>query len=413
MTRYLVVGSGSDLQPRLRRAAPDVQTVVLCRASALELVFGVPENEAVIVLGDHLPVDRWVSAARHIDEEWGVDAVVSFSEIDQDKAAHVAAALGLRCHSVETVARVHDKALMRARLAEVGLERVPCRTVRSLADLEAFYDAVGGPLIIKPTSGRASVGISLARTRLDLAEAYEHTRDARAPRLDPSPPLAERYIEGHEYSVEALTHHGLHHVFAVTEKFTDPASKVELGHVVPARLPRDDEQRVIAHVRAALTALGVAFGITHTEVILSADGPFIVETHLRGAGDEIIPLVHDATGEDMLDLFLRQIVGVDIGALPALRSRRDRPHYQASGAIRYLATEARGTLCGIDGWTEVSALPGVRDARQLVAAGAALDGLRSSRSRLGYVRVRADDADSAVALADAALGKLRIDQMPT
>jgi biotin carboxylase len=413
MTRYLVVGSGSELQPRLRRMAPDVETVVLCRASALGLVHGVEDNRAVIVLRDNAPVSRWVSAARHIHEEWDVQAVVSFSEIDQDKAAHVAAALGLPGHSIETVLRVHDKARMRARLADAGLERVPFRTAPSLADLEGFYDEVGPPLIVKPNRGRASVGISVVRTRDDLAEAYRRTRDARAPRLDPSVPLAERYVPGAEYSVEALTHNGVHHMFAVTEKFTDPASKVELGHVVPARLPREDEQRVIEHVRDALTALGVRFGITHTEVILGTDGPLIVETHLRGAGDEIIHLVQDATGEDMLDLFLRQTVGIDIGALPALRSRRDGPHYQASGAIRYLATDVPGTLRRIDGWAEVSGLPGVRDARQLVADGSTLDGLHSSRSRLGYARVQAADADSAVALAEAAVGKLLIDHMPT
>lgn len=100
MTRYLVVGSGSALQPRLRRVAPDVQTVVLCRASALGLVFGVDENQAVVVLNDNAPLCRWVSAARRIHQEWDVQAVASSSEIDQDKAAHVAAALGLPGHPV-------------------------------------------------------------------------------------------------------------------------------------------------------------------------------------------------------------------------------------------------------------------------------------------------------------------------
>lgn len=297
---------------------------------------------------------------------------------------------------------------MRARLAEAGLEQVPYRKVHSLAELETFYDTVGPPLIIKPASGRASLGIWVMRNRADLAEGYRRTRDARAHRVEPSVPLAERYIEGNEYSVEALTHKGVHYVFAVTEKFTDPASKVELGHVVPARLPPGAEQRIVAHVRAVLSALGVTFGVTHTEVILSRDGPLTVETHLRNAGDEIVHLVHDATGEDMLDLWLQQTAGADIDRMPGLRSRRERPHYRASGAIRYLATDAHATLDRIDGWQELSGLAGIRDAKQVVPDGTILDGLHSSRSRLGYVRVQAADADKAVALAESAVKTLRI-----
>ncbi|AHH95398.1 hypothetical protein BC739_004449 [Kutzneria viridogrisea] len=49
------------------------------------------------------------------------------------------------------------------------------------------------------------------------------------------PPLVERYITGAEFSVEAVTHAGTHHVVAVTEKLTTEVSRVEIGHVVPAR----------------------------------------------------------------------------------------------------------------------------------------------------------------------------------
>jgi biotin carboxylase len=408
MTRFLVVGSGSGLQPRLRSMSPDIQTVVLCRASALELIFGVADNQAVVVLRDDAPVNRWVSAARRIHEEWQVEAIASFSEIDQDKAAHIAEALALPGHSVDTVSCVHDKARMRDRLRRCGLENLPHRAIHTLGELVAFYDAVGPPLILKPSGGRASVGISVIRNRSEISDAYHRTNGAQAPRLDPSTPLAERYVEGPEYSVEALTHQGRHYVFAVTEKFTDPASKVEVGHLVPARIAPDDERRIVNHVDAALSALGVTTGITHTEVILGPDGPVMVETHLRGAGDEIIHLVEDATGDDMMELFLQQTVGVDIGLLPELRSRRDGPHYEAGAAIRYLVSNTHGTLARIDGWEEVAALSGVRDTGQLRKDGVTLDGLHSSRSRLGYVRVREEDPSAAMRLAEAAVDKLTI-----
>lgn len=408
MRHFLIVGTGSELQPRLRAMAPDGQTMVLCRASTLELVHGIGDNQAVVVLGDQAPTARWVRAALAVHQEWRVHHVVSFSEIDQDKAAHVAAALDLPGHAVDTVAAVHDKALMRVRLAEAGLSDVPHLLVTDLAHLEEWYDRIGPPLILKPSRGRASVGVSVITRRAGLAEAYQRTTGARAPRLDPSPPLAERYLAGPEYSVEAITHDRTHYVFAITEKFTDPATKVELGHVVPARISPADERAIVRYVRAALTALGVTAGVTHTEVILAPGGPVLVETHLRGAGDEIPHLVEDATGDDIMELFLRQVIGEDIGRQPALRSRREGPHYRASAAIRYLTSPACGPLAGIDGWAEAAVVPGVRDHRQLHPDGTVLSGLQSSRSRLGYVRVCADDPSAAVRLAESTVDRLTV-----
>ncbi len=385
---------------------------MLCRASALELVHRIGDNQAVVVLGDQAPIRCWVRTAEAVHRDWRVDTVVSFSEIDQDKAAYVADALGLPGHSVDTVAAVHDKSAMRVRLANAGLEDLPHAVIGDLAALEACYDRLGPPLILKPSRGRASVGVSVITERAGLAEAYRRTSTAQAPRLDPSPPLAERYVRGPEYSVEALTHAGTHYVFAITEKFTDPGTKVELGHVVPARVNAADERRIVAYVRSALTALGVRAGITHTEVILAATGPVMVETHLRAAGDEIVHLVRDATGDDMFDLFLRQVVGEDIGSLPELRSRVAGPHYRAGAAIRYLTSRAHGTLVGISGWDEVSELAGVRDARQSRPDGTVLCGLESSRSRLGFVRGRARDASAAVELVESAVAMLEVRLAP-
>jgi biotin carboxylase len=183
---------------------------------------------------------------------------------------------------------------------------------------------------------------------------------------------------------------------------------VEIGHLVPALISESEADVLIEHVRVALTALGIESGITHTEVILSPDGPVLVETHLRQAGDEIMHLVEDATGVDLTELLLLQVAGVDIGERPELVSRHRAPHYQAAAAIRYLAPNLRGTLERIDGWDDVRAIDGVRSAEQLIPDGSPLDGLRSSYSRLASVRVKAADPRGAAELSQWAIDKLTV-----
>jgi len=412
MTRVLVIGGGSELQPQLRevsaRAGAPVQTAVLCRASSLPHVHKPHENRTVVMLADDCPTQQWLDAAIALNDQWPVDAVASFADLDQDRAALIAAALGLSFHSLETVAWVHDKRLMRARLNDSGIENVPFSAVESLEDLQRFCRRAGLPVIVKPSRGWASSGIGVVERPEQLAPVHRRAVEADPPLVGPSAPMAERYLTGPEFSVETITHAGRHHVFAITEKFSDPQTKVELGHVVPARLDLDEQELIVEHVTSVLTVLGVRAGPTHTEVILTQEGPVVVETHLRDAGDEIPRLVQDATGIDLAEIFLRQVIGWDVGELPDIVARRDGPVYRAAGAIRYLPPPDAGTLAGIDGWDAVHRLPGVQDAQRLIPDGTRLHGLSDSFSRLAHVRVRADDASAAVTLADQAVARLAV-----
>ncbi|MFI2431539.1 ATP-grasp domain-containing protein [Streptomyces sp. NPDC018693] len=406
MPNILIVSGGSNLHVMLRDLDPDIRTSVICRASALPLVGGLPDNRAVIVLGDDTPTEGWLAAARRLHQEWPVDRVAAFSEIDQDRAAAIAERLRVPCHRLRTVRLTQDKLRMRRRLRAAGVEDVPHLQSADLAELTAFQEGVGGPVVLKPTSGRASVGVAVAATPADLPAALAAT-GARVPRLDPSPPLAEAFVAGPEYSVEAVTADGVHHVLAVTEKFKDEATKVETGHVMPARLDADTERRIVAHVRTVLDVLGVESGPTHTEVIVGPEGPVTVETHLRIGGDEILHLVRDISGVDIYELWARQAAGLSVAADPGLAVRRTEPVYDGAAAIAYLAPDLRGRLVRIDGLEEAAALEGVRDVRQLQPDGTELTGLHSSYARLAHVRVTAPDADAAVALAEKAVGLLR------
>jgi hypothetical protein len=118
--------------------------------------------------------------------------------------------------------------------------------------------------------------------------------------------LAERFHEGPQYSVEAFSQAAEHAVVAITRKYSDRESMVELGHVLPAPLNDDTQATIRDYVVRMLDALGVEFGPTNTEIVLAADGPRIIETHLRVGGDDIFDLVKDATGVDLVDLQVRQ-----------------------------------------------------------------------------------------------------------
>jgi len=115
---------------------------------------------------------------------------------------------------------------------------------------------------------------------------------------------------GPEYSVESVSRAGKHHTYAITQKFTSaPPYFVETGHLVPAALTPEVRESIEAEVHAALTKFEMVTGSSHAEVILTADGPTIVEIAGRLGGDLIPRLVWESLGVNLYDEELNAILG--------------------------------------------------------------------------------------------------------
>lgn len=401
----LIVGGGSDLMPRLRSVDPNLHTSVICRASVLKFVYEIECNRTVIVLNDDTPVELWVQHARNLHEVDPIDAVVSFAEIDQDKAAAISEHLGLGYHSPSTISWVHDKLLMRQRLRAAGVEEINNALVYSPDDVLIYGEQWGYPLILKPSKGRASTGISVVHTPKDVITAFNRSSTATAPRLEPSPLIVEPLLQGREYSVETLSEDGQHIILAIVEKYKDDVSKVEVGHLVPAPLSPEIAEQIEDYVARVLDALDIRFGITHTELMVTADGPRIIETHVRPAGDEIPSLIHDSLGVDPLQYFVEQAAGLPIADRLRAHLAKAKPHQRAA-AIWYAHTNVQGTLVEINGVEDTKAAPGVQEFLLLLKEGAHLTGLSSSYSRIAFVRTVAAQPEEALQLAQDAIARL-------
>jgi biotin carboxylase len=338
---------------------------------------------------------------------------------------------------------------MRQRLAEAGVESTASATVRDVAELRDFAAAHGYPCVVKPASGLASAGVSVisgpdeaeaafaraqaitveqgtapalatipllaansaassaassAQAASSAASSAEAVGDS-AEAVSPIQVLAEKFMSGPQYSVECFSEQGEHQVVTITRKYSDPVSLVELGHVMPAPLEPADQEAVGAYVVRVLDALGVEFGPTHTEIVLTESGPRIIETHLRFGGDHIWDLVTDATGVDLVKNQWRQMIGEKV--LPGIRATLQDPDRTPScQAIWFASTSSTGVLVEITG-IEGPHPDGVT-VKYPLPPGTELNGLQSSFSRLAQARAHADTPDAALALARQAIEGLEI-----
>lgn len=387
----LVVGGGLELPGLLR--ARGARTSMLCQFSLLPTLREVSGHERVLSLPATADDAEWVALARFVHDRDPITRIATFGERDQARAAAIGVALGLPAPAPDTVAAVHDKATMREVLADAGVERVLSTTVDSAAGLAAWLAEHGGTWVVKPLDGSGSAGVSVVDEPAVAEAAYarcvasEHTGRRGAPRV-----LVEEYLSGSQVSVESISEDAEHCVVAVTRKYSDPRTLVELGHVVPADLPTAQASQ---HVVAVLDALGVRDGVCHTELVLTPHGPRVIETHLRLAGDEIPYLVRDATGVDLVDCLVRQTIGERV--LPSVRATLADGRLRDAQAIWFGAAPCAGTVVAVEG-ADHSVVREIADGEQVTE-------LRDSGSRVLWARAAAPTAPDAVRAAREAVAR--------
>jgi biotin carboxylase len=154
-----------------------------------------------------------------------------------------------------------------------------------------------------------------------------------------------------------------------------------------------------------LEALGVEFGPTHTEIALTTDGPRIIETHLRLGGDEIFDPAKNATGVDMIDFQVRQILGHNV--LPEIRATLEAEREPRCEAIWYAAPPSVGTFVKmVEG---IAKIPSNAEVTAIMDAGTDLNGLVGSFSRLAKARAHGTSAEAALASARSAIEAHEVD----
>ncbi len=265
-----------------------------------------------------------------------------------------------------------DKYAMRSVLAASALNGVAYTLVHNEAQLQQFLEEQGD-IVLKPRQGVASQNISRIN-RLDAASEN----------IAPSYPLlAERYIEGREFSVEVFSFAGEHQLIGVTEKTVDPNTFIEKRHVFPATLEQEDHALIWDTVRQFLTVLGMKNGPSHTELKIHNGKAYIIEGHNRAAGDAISSLVEMVTGFNVY----QQLV-----AWAAFRERliSDTVAYNRVAMIDFMFSED-GIVKQISGVQSSLALAGVIEIKLYYGVGDRLVSTTSSYSRFGHVIIHAAD----------------------
>lgn len=400
---FLIVGIGATQSRIAADLHPGAELTVMGRSSMVGRMKMHDRAARSILLRDGSSDADWIEAATFVHVKSPITKVWCFNDPDQDKAALIAAALGIPGPDATCVKRMHDKLAMREALSSVGINSLQYAAVDEGSTVEAVMASVDFPFILKPRIGVGSTGIEVVRDAVSFADAFASARE-RSKDLDSLNFIAESLLGGKEYSAECVTTDGEHSLVCVTEKRTND-SFVEVGHLVPAPLDDAVAATIEAFVKRVLDALEVKEGVTHTEFMLDGDRVQIIESHLRPAGDEIPEMVKDVIGVDLE----RQNAEIqaNMSSFEHMSYAQRLASVSTWQAVEFLFSPGAGTIDSYRGLTEVQGSEGYAGHDFVLEPGDEITATTSSFSRLALVRANGSSPQDAQRLAHEALGKLQ------
>ncbi|WP_263144164.1 ATP-grasp domain-containing protein [Pseudomonas sp. RIT-PI-AD] len=233
-------------------------------------------------------------------------AVLTGSEFGVELADRLAAGLGLLGNDPALSTARRDKALMAERVAAAGLPVAGQLRTESAAEALAWFAArQGARVVVKPLDSAGSDNVFICQDAAQVKAAVERILGATNLMMRAnSAVLLQDYLEGDEYVINSVSHAGRHwisDVWKCRKTLSADGRKIydyeDLQPADAAELPA-----LLDYAEGVLDALGIAYGPAHTELILTAAGPRLLETGARLSGLANPDALQAATGNDQVAL---------------------------------------------------------------------------------------------------------------
>jgi len=400
-----MVSGGAEAVPGIRLAKRMGLHVVVSDGSAEAP--GLAEADDGIIASTY-DVDATIEAARKYSRSVRpLDGVMSVAADVPVTVASVAEALGLPGIPVESAHLAADKMAMKERFVERGIAVPWFSAIDSASELRAIIAERGLALVIKPVDSRGARGVLRLVAGVDLDWAYAHAREwSPTGRV-----MVEEYLPGPQVSTESLLLDGVGHTPGFCDRnyeFLDRFSPwiIENGGQQPSVLSAEDQQAVSGLVVRAGSALGISTGIVKGDMVLTPDGPKVIEVAARLSGGwfstDQIPL---ATGVDLIGAAIRVALGDPVAPEDLV------PAYNRGAAIRYFFPEP-GRVTAIIGADLFQSVPWVHRLGFAVGVGDIVEAPTNHTRRAAFVITSGETRDEAVARALEVLNTVSIETAP-
>jgi ATP-grasp domain len=278
--------------------------------------------------------------------------------------------LGLPSNGTALSAARRDKHAMAGALREAGLRAVEELKTGDVGEAVTWAESRDEwPVVIKPLDSAGTDGVSLCEDPAAIEAAFAALLGRpNALRGANRELLVQELLSGTQLFFNSISWDGVHHI---SEIWQDNKRRIagnlvyDYEELLPRRGPKQDQ--VAPYVEQVLDALGIRFGPAHTEVMLTASGPVLVESGAR---------MHGSVRDDVIDRCTPSHPAVTAEAYldPSSVARRAAAPYELAAAAYcvMLISQHEGRILNADGLSAIERLPTFAGSIAMLGPGAHL-----------------------------------------
>ncbi|PGW29663.1 ATP-grasp domain-containing protein [Bacillus cereus] len=233
-------------------------------------------------------------------KEEDFDAIVAGLEYAVVATNDIAKELNLPFAGENVANFLTNKLMLRNFCHSNGISQPNYRQVKDLADIQDFFR--GAPIVLKPANRQASLGVIKISNKEEIFQAWNEVINIDETNQIPNREMKWEYLVedcmvGIEISSEVFVKNKqLLFINNTEKKITSGRYSVEIAHLVPARISVETSKLLFDYIKKIVDCLGFENGILHFEIMITNDGPKIIEVAGRPPGDMIFKLIEHSYG---------------------------------------------------------------------------------------------------------------------
>lgn len=281
-----------------------------------------------------------------------------------------------------------DKYLMALALQAAGMSCLRQVCTDRHADVEAWIseNGLGGRrLVVKPPKSGGTEDVYVVEAGGDWRVHFDHILGrTNVLGLCNDAVLVQEFAAGTEYIVDTYSVDGRHGLVDVCRYAkASRGERIGIYDRVDFVAPEDTAVApLVAYTQRVLDALGIRNGAAHAEVMMTADGPFLIEVGARPAGAAHQELARLATGDSQIERCAAHWVGEVF-----------RSGYELRRGVRavFLSSPRAGVLRNVEVLDAIDELPAFHSKTVLFANGDVVPATVDLATPLGLVVLVSED----------------------
>jgi biotin carboxylase len=231
--------------------------------------------------------------------------VIAGSETGVELADVLSERLGLLSNGSRLSDARRDKFSMTSQVKRNGLRTIPSLKTRAYGEALGWVEGrVGWPVVVKPLRSGGSDSVTVCRSGDDLLRVFGSMLGRRDQLGNVIVDLlVQKKMEGLEYVVDTVSCRSSHRVanlwFIVKRRYNSGDFVCDYNELLSHSETHGD---IVRYTFAVLDALGIRQGAAHTELIVTDEGPVLVETGARLHGSGFPAYSRECIGYGQVDL---------------------------------------------------------------------------------------------------------------